>query len=219
MKYGAVLFDLDGTLLDSSEGVLASVLYTIEQLKYPPLEHEQLLSFIGPPVRKRIKEVYNLTEDQAVVAMNVFRENYGGDNLLKATVYDGLPDLLTHLRELGVKIGVATYKREDMAKRVLEHCNIAQYFDAICGSDAEAKLTKADVVQNCLDALGHTQSSSAIMIGDSDNDAIGAASIGLSFIGVSYGFGFKDKSDIASYDHIGAADTVDELHQILISKL
>ena len=215
MKFKAVLFDLDGTLLDTSEGVLASVQHTISTLNYPQLSHEELLTFIGPPVRKKMQDIYHISDEEAAYAMNIFRTNYGDENLLKAVSYDGMSDLLNFLNDHGIKVGVATYKREDMAKRVLEHCCLAHFFSSICGSDTEGKLTKAQVVEKCLTELEITNPSEAIMIGDSDNDAIGASLIGLSFIGVTYGFGFKNDSDVSEYEHIGSASDVHELKQIL----
>lgn len=219
MKFKAVLFDLDGTLLNTSEGVIASVRHTIETLHYNELNEEQLLSFIGPPVKLKMKEIYHLTDEDAAHAMDVFRSHYGGDDLLKASVYEGLPELLSYLRSQNIKIGVATYKREDMAKRVLEHCGIASYFDAICGSDVAGNLTKADVVRNCMHALNADEPDKAVMIGDSDNDAIGAKAIGLSFVGVTYGFGFKSPEDVAAFENCGCAATVPELQEILTPML
>ena len=88
-QYKAILFDLDGTLLDTSEGVISSVQYTIDTLGYENLDAAQMRSFIGPPVHRRLREIYGISEEESLRAMNIFRSHYGGDDLLKAHAYEG----------------------------------------------------------------------------------------------------------------------------------
>lgn len=208
----AILFDLDGTLLNTSEGVISSVRYTLETCGYAPLTEEQLFTFIGPPVNRRLKEIYGISDDESLKAMNIFRDHYGREDLFKSCAYEGMAELLASLRKKGYRLGVATYKREDMAKRVLEHCGIASHFDSICGSDAAGKYSKADVIRNCMQALDVT--GEAVLIGDSDNDAIGAREAGLDFIGVTYGFGFHSREEIERFSPEGIADTVAKLQDL-----
>ena len=98
-QYKAILFDLDGTLLDTSEGVISSVQYTIDTLGYEKLDVGQMRSFIGPPVHRRLREIYGISEEESLRAMNIFRSHYGGDDLLKAHAYEGMKDLLLYLHE------------------------------------------------------------------------------------------------------------------------
>ena len=191
-QYKAILFDLDGTLLDTSEGVISSVQYTIDTLGYEKLDVGQMRSFIGPPVHRRLREIYGISEEESLRAMNIFRSHYGGDD----------------------QLGVATYKREDMAKRVLEHCGIASCFDSIHGSDAAGKYSKADVVRNCIHALGVDDPADAVLVGDSDNDVIGAHEIGLGFVGVTYGFGFSSKEDVLAFEPDAVAADVAQLKEL-----
>ena len=213
-RWKAILFDLDGTLLNTSEGVISSVRYTLESLNYAPLTDEQLLTFIGPPLNRRMKAIYGISDEEALKVMDFFRAHYGGDDLLKSHAYAGMPEFLESLRKKGYQLGVATYKREDMAKRVLEHCGVASYFDSICGSDAAGKYSKTDVIRNCLRALNVSEPSDAVLIGDSDNDAIGAGEAGLDFIGVTYGFGFHSREDVEKFPVAGIAETVEELRDL-----
>ena len=118
-QYKAILFDLDGTLLDTSEGVISSVQYTIDTLGYEKLDVGQMRSFIGPPVHRRLRGIYGISEEESQRAMNIFRSHYGGDDLLKAHAYEGMKDLLLYLHEKGYQLGVATYKRDDISKRGL----------------------------------------------------------------------------------------------------
>ena len=125
-----------------------------------------------------------------------------------------MKDLLLYLHEKGYQLGVATYKREDMAKRVLEHCGIASCFDSIHGSDAAGKYSKADVVRNCIHALGIDDPADAVLVGDSDNDVIGAHEIGLGFVGVTYGFGFSSKEDVLAFEPDAVAADVAQLKEL-----
>lgn len=203
-KYKAVIFDLDGTLLDTSEGIVKSTRYTIDALGFPPLSMERLLAFIGPPVKRSFQATFHLSEEEAIRAMNMFREHYSAHDLYSAKVYDGIFDLLKYLQEHQIKIGVATYKREDYAADLLAHFNIAGYCDSIKGADKEGRYTKSDIVRNCMESL-EAAPRHTVLIGDSDNDAIGAKEAGIDFIGVTYGFGFQNERDFQGLDKIGIA--------------
>ena len=202
----AVLFDLDGTLLDTGNGVVRSVEYTIKKMGFRSLTQEELQSFVGPPIKEKLKTEFNLDEATAIEGMKVFRKHYGEEDLYIADPYDGIEDLLVAIHKLNIKTGVATYKREDQAIKLLQRFNLADKFDVIHGSDKEGKLTKADVVNQCILDLNVARDE-VVLVGDSDNDAIGAKQVGVKFIGVVYGFGFKSKDDIECFDNIGVAET------------
>ena len=208
--YKAVLFDLDGTLLDTGDGVISSVRYTIEKMKLPMLSDDELKTFVGPPIKKKMMEVFSLSDETSSEAMNIFRNHYGIEDIYIARVYDGLVELLEELKNEGYKLGVATYKREDQAKNLLQKFGLAEKFDVIHGSDKEGKLTKADVVNNCILDL-NVNPKEAVLVGDSDNDAIGAKQAGLKFVGVTYGFGFKSETDVECFDNIGIANSCQEI--------
>ena len=132
--YRGVIFDLDGTLLDTSEGVFASVRHTVEALGKPALDEATLRTFIGPPVKLSLIRLYGLDEDAANHATEIFRTQYKDHDLLKAEPYAGIKDLIRALRAQGCKIGVATLKREDYALTLLEHYHFTELCDSICGS-------------------------------------------------------------------------------------
>lgn len=210
----AVIFDLDGTLLDTSVGIIKSIRYTIKKMGLEALSDEQLKSFIGPPIKKRMMEIYGMTEKKATEAMNIFRNHYGQSDIFEADLYDGLIDLLVGLKVKGYWLGVATYKREDQAIELLDRKNISKYFDVIHGSDVEGKLSKADIVRLCIQELD-TEPFNIVMIGDSDNDALGAQEASTKFIGVTYGFGFKGVEEVRSYTNIGVATSCEEISNLL----
>ena len=151
--YRGVIFDLDGTLLDTSEGVFASVRHTVEALGKPALDEATLRTFIGPPVKLSLIRLYGLDEDAANHATEIFRTQYKDHDLLKAEPYAGIKDLIRALRAQGCKIGVATLKREDYALTLLEHYHFTELCDSICGSDFASKMTKADVLHKFLSVI------------------------------------------------------------------
>lgn len=217
----SVIFDLDGTLLDTSEGVISSVEKMIDHYGFRKLSREELETFIGPPISKSVIRHYGLDDEKALEAMKYFRKEYISENpggekadLFKGSVYPGMEILLQDLRNLGIRVGVATYKQENQAIALLEDKDIAKYFDVIHGADPEGKLTKADVVALSIKELGHTPEET-VMVGDSDNDAIGAEGADALFIGVTYGFGFKKPEDVEEFQNIGISPTTEGVLEIV----
>ena len=215
-KYDLVVFDVDGTVLDTREGVLAAVQHTIEQCGLEHLSDEALRTFIGPPVQNSFKRWYRVSDEEAQRLANVFRDKYKGEDLLKAVPYDGIYDVFEKLEAKGVKTAVATYKREDYAIRLLEHFKFDHYSDILHGADNENKLKKKDIIELCINESGITDRSRIVMIGDSDNDAIGAEGMGISFVGVTYGFGFSSKEDVDQFNNSGCADTAEKILEYVL---
>lgn len=203
--FETVVFDVDGTLLDTTEGVLASVKYTIEQFGLNNLAEEQLKAFIGPPIQDSFARTYGLDGPVLQELATVFRNRYKSVDLLKAKPYEGIYEVFEELVKNGKKIAVATYKRQDYATEILKHFGFDKYTNILYGADHENKLKKKDIIEKCLHDTGTLDYEKAVMIGDSDNDAIGAEKIGISFIGVTYGFGFKTKEDVEKYSNVGCA--------------
>ncbi len=213
-KYGCVLFDLDGTLLDTSGGVLKSIDYTIKEMGLPEISEDVKKTFIGPPIQNSFRKTYGLDDEKTAEAAALFRSVYKDKFLLDAVPYEGIYGLLEELRENGIKTAVATYKREDYTMKLLNTLDVSKYFDIIKGSDMEGKLTKADIVQFCIDGF-KADKADIVLIGDSINDEAGAHDRGVDFIGVTFGFGYKTKDDIKKC--VYAADSVEELRSYLLS--
>ena len=201
-----VIFDLDGTLLDTSEGILLSVEHTVKELGYGELTLEQKLSFIGPPVQVSLKRLYGLSDEEAQMGAGVFREFYKDRALLKAKPYEGIYELCRTLKNRGIGMAVATYKREDYAVKLLKHYDFDRYCNPMHGADNNNVLKKEDIVMMCVNEMGAGKEE-CVLIGDTDNDARGAKEAGIPFIAVTYGFGFKSRDDLKDYPHIGIAST------------
>ncbi len=216
MKINTILFDLDGTLVDTSAGIINSIQYTIKKLQLPSLSEQMLYSFIGPPVKKRMMEIYQLSEESAAYAMQIFREKYGEEDLFQAQIYSGVKETLSALGQ-HFQLGVATYKREDQAENLLKKMRLDKFFDIICGSDSQAKLSKSDIIKKAYIGLS-AKPQGTVLVGDSENDAVGAYEAGIHFIGVTYGFGFKGAAELEQYSHIGVAIDIKEI-QIILSTI
>ena len=210
--YHTILFDLDGTLLDTSKGVFGSVRYAQQKMGFPPLPEARLQEFVGPPPVKSYQKIFGVDEASAQKAAAFHREYGKIKGILEAEHYPGMKKLLETLKNSGKKIGVATLKREDIAKQVLKNFELFHYFDTVVGIDQGESLTKADTIRIALQRMEES-SKQAVLIGDSLYDAVGAREAGIDFIGVTYGFGFHSKEEIIPYP---GAESVFELQQLLL---
>ena len=211
--YKSIIFDLDGTLIDGREGILSSVKYMIDFCNLKPLNDDILMTFIGPPIQTSLMNIYKMSEQEAQKCVQVFRNKYKEEDIYKAKIYDGIIELLEFLNKKGYKTGVATYKRQDLSERLLKYLDLDKYFDVICGADSENKLTKADIMKNCINSLD--QSIKMIMIGDSCHDAIAANNLNIPFIAAIYGFGFKNIDEVKQFNPIFVATNAQEIRSFI----
>ncbi len=202
----SVIFDLDGTLLDTKEGIIESAKYAADKLGYERLPYETMLTFVGPPIQNSFIKHYGCDADAAQKAANVFREYYKEEALFLAEPYEGIYDLCEDLKSMGIKMAVATYKREDYALTLLRHFGFDKYCEVMHGADNNNVLKKEDIVRMCQEETG-TSKEDSVLVGDTDNDAKGALKAETPFIAVTYGFGFKTEDDVSMYPHLGVTDT------------
>lgn len=192
MKYQAVFFDLDGTLLDTSKGIILATDYILEKFGLAPLTLKEKKIFIGPPIQDSFQQRYNLPMKQAWELATAWRDVYKDRFLLEAVPYEGIYDILRLCRKHGIKIGVATNKREDYTKKLLEHFGFTPFFDWIAGTDFEGKLKKADLIRLCMEKTSVSDGEKCLMVGDTEGDQKAALQAGVQFLGVTYGFGFSN---------------------------
>lgn len=210
-KYRYIIFDVDGTLLDTREGIVASVNHTLETEHLRKLTDEELATFLGPPIMESFARYFGQDKDLINRMTKTFRAQYSTVDLLKAEVYSGLEEVCKILTEHGIKLGVATYKRQDYAERIVKHFSVGKYFQVIYGADSYNKLKKSDIIALTRKDLGASDTDSVLMIGDTEFDAIGAKQQGMDFLGVTYGFGFKTKEEVMNAGAIGGVDTAKEI--------
>jgi phosphoglycolate phosphatase len=202
----SVIFDLDGTLLDTSRGIIESVEHTIDVMHLAELTEGELKSFIGPPLKNSFMNTCGCSEEQASDAVHVFRAYYQEGAVLHAEHYQGMLALCDDLKRKGIKMGVATNKPNRFAVALIHNFDLDIYCTSVFGADEKGKLSKCDLINLCMEDMNAAKSET-VLIGDTVNDAIGAEQAGVSFIAVTYGFGFRKGEKISDYPCIGAADS------------
>ena len=217
-KYKLIVFDLDGTLLDTTEGILKSVKQTLNHYKLNETSDDIIQSFIGPPIQNSLELYYGLTGLELQDATNYFRSIYSEQNLLYAKVYNGIYDLFQFMKDNGFISSVATYKREDYAVRLLNSFHFDKYSDILFGSDNYNILKKEDIIRKCIEKANILDYSEVLMVGDTMHDFNGSKQIGVDFLAVTYGFGFKTKKDFENLSCIAIVDSPLEIINILNDK-
>jgi phosphoglycolate phosphatase len=195
MKYRYLIFDLDGTLLDTSEGILKAIDYTICKLGLPNLSEEVKRTFIGPPIYESFARQYMFDKAGSEKATQIFRNVYKDKFLMEAVPYDGIYEMLRNLKQNGCGLAVATNKRDDYAQNLLNHFGFQNYFDYMEGSDFKNKKKKADIIRECIGHMNVMEINHVAMIGDTVQDYNGAYEVGIDFVGVKYGFGLNSSYD------------------------
>ncbi len=213
MNIKAVIFDLDGTLLDTGRGIAKCIASTFCKMSLAVPNEEVCKTFVGPPLKKHFLEIFETDEKTADDFVRLFREEYAKGDIFLAERYPGMEECLATLHER-FPLAVATNKREDLAVKLLKKFGMASFFDAICGSDAASTMTKEQIVANAAKRLGFVPTD-CLMIGDSVNDAEAAELLGMPFVGVTYGYGFKSEADIADSPYVGCVDSFAKLKDVL----
>ncbi len=204
LKQGIILFDLDGTLTDSKDGIIRSVQYMQKKLGLRVWSEEELYFIVGPPLIQSFANEFGMAPDAAEAAVEIFRERYATIGLFENSVFPGVTELLAALQEKGKRLAVATSKMEDLAVRILEHFGIADYFEVIGGNRRElGRDTKAKVIQYVLSAM-HAKKEDVIMIGDRKFDIVGAHALEIPCIAVEYGYGNRAEFVAHGADYIAA---------------
>lgn len=188
MPYSIVLFDLDGTLINSAAGVTNSVVHALSTLGIQA-RAEDLNHFIGPPLYDSFKKHYSLSDEQSAQAVRAYREYYSQGALFLGEPYPGVEDLLRKLTQKNYQLAVTTSKPKPSAEKVLDHFGLSQYFDYIEGPSFTDRATKSDVVARVINYYGQDQKSEMVLVGDTHFDLVGARDNGIDLIAVSYGFG------------------------------
>lgn len=215
MGYDIILFDLDGTLTDSGPGIMNAAAYAMEHYGLHA-DKALMRRFVGPPLVDSFRDFCGFSYEKAVEAIEVFREYYMARGVYENSVYPGVTEMLERLRGAGRRLAVATSKLESTAVLVLEHFELAGYFELIAGSlEDNTRIRKAEVVAFALDKLGVSDRSRALMVGDREHDVIGARKNGLDCLGVLYGYGSREEL-VSAGAALTAADP-QEAAEIIIS--
>ena len=204
----SILFDLDGTLTDSGEGIMNCAVYALSHFGIPAPSEAELRTFVGPPLTETFAR-FGVPEDQLAEAVRIYRSRYLPIGKFENHPYPGIRELLEKLKAEGHELFVATSKPEGTSIEILEHFDLAKYFTRICGASTDfSRNSKEAVIEYLLDTCGAREN--AIMVGDTAYDVIGAKAHGIPTIGVSWGYG--KISDMEAAGAVGIACSMDELY-------
>lgn len=209
MRYSAVIFDFDGTICDTGEGILKSAKYALEAFGYNAPDYEELTCFIGPPLLITFQEKFGADAARADELVKKFRERYTNKGVFESKLYDGIKELLISLKKDNIKIGIASSKPQEYIETLLDHFGIKSYFDVICGVTFTADCeSKASIIARCQKEL-NIAGNECIMVGDKKYDIEGAKTNLIDSVGVLWGYGTK-------FEHIeaGAKFIVDKIEDI-----
>ncbi len=209
--YKTILFDLDGTILNTAEGITEGVRIALEGKGLPPLSYEIRKMFIGPPLRDSFQKYCGVDEETAEQLLADYRVFYSTEGLHLARPYAGIEKLLKRLQNEGKELFVATSKPTGYSKIMLDEWNLSGYFKEIVGAGMGKTMDAKDkIIAYC---LSKAESTEAIMVGDTMYDIIGAHKNNIPAAGVLYGFG--DHDELRASKPLYIAETVEELGGIL----
>ena len=212
MAYTSILFDLDGTLVDSGEGVLKCAELALRHFNLPIPSPEEMRTFVGPPLRDSFIR-FGCTEEMAQEAIAVYRSRYTTVGKFELFVYPGIEKLLQDLTAAGCKLYVATSKPESVSVEILQHLGLAQHFTYIAGADqGKARSTKSEVIAYLLEQVGDLEG--ALMVGDTAYDVIGAAQHGIPCAAITWGYGTVESIQAAHPAVI--VDSTEQLLQFVV---
>ena len=185
-KYDCVIFDMDGTIMDTSDGVMRSVQYALRQMGRPDDDLERIRKFIGPPLYEAFSEYYGMSDEDATEAVRQYRVRYADIGVLEYTPYEGMLELIADIKSAGMKVGIATGKPEKFTRVILQHSGLEKHVDMLITPNlGDKKQDKPEMVRAIMEKLG----AKAVMIGDRCFDMEGAVANGIDCIGVTQGFG------------------------------
>lgn len=216
-EYDVILFDLDGTLLDTGEGITKCAQYALGKFGIEVNDLSELNYFVGPPLKDSFVEYANIPEEKAGEAIRIYRERYQTVGLYECEIYQGIPQVLQACKDAGKKLLVTTSKPEEMAVKVLKHAGLDGYFDFIGGALMdESRGRKAEVISYALEAsrLSHVDKSRMVLVGDRKFDVLGAAECGIDCLGVLYGYG--NRQELEEAGAFAVAETPRDILQVVL---
>lgn len=211
--YKNILFDLDGTLTDSKEGIVNSFIYALKQYDIEVKDREDLNVCIGPPLQDSFENVFGFSTPKARDAIAKYREYYSDKGMLENAVYPNICEMLETLKKGGKRLFVATSKPEKFTYLILEHFDLLKYFEFVSGASNDDRFCKkGDIIRRVIETY-NLNLEETIMVGDRLHDMVGAKENGIAAMGVLYGYGtieeFEDNG--AKYVAKDALEIVDIL--------
>lgn len=208
----AILFDLDGTLTDSGDGIINCAIVALQHFGLPAPSREEMRVFVGPPLHETFLQ-FGVAPEQAEEAIQVFRQRYIPIGKFENIPYPGIQAVLGNLKKAGHKLYVATSKPETTAREILDHFDLSKYFDGICGASMDlSRFSKEDVITYLLEQNGRADN--MVMVGDTKFDVLGAKLHGIPTVGVAWGYG--KVSEMREAGAVKIVETMEELEAYLL---
>ncbi len=194
-KYDYVIFDFDGTVVDTGEGILKSLQYSFKEMGREVPDLDDLKKFIGPPIHYSYTTYYGVSEEEVGMYIKKYRERYRAKGIYECHLYEGFPELLDTLHEKGVRIGIASSKPESLIYDVADFLGVTGKFDAIVGVqiDDSNHSSKTGLVLESMKKLGAEDRKKVLMVGDRCYDIDGAAGAEVDSCGVLWGYGNEEE--------------------------
>ena len=206
-----LLFDFDGTLFDTSPGIITCMEKVIEEYDITKFSLKDLNLCIGPPLSWTFETLFGIPHEKVPEAIKYYRKFYNAGEIFHVIPYDGMEDCLQSLHESGYFLSVCSSKPMAACERILEKFSWKKYFDDVCGAIPDVGIeSKEDVLEYFFSKNPDANRDNTMLIGDTKYDALGAKEFGIDFLGVSYGFGSTDEMD-----HIGAKAIVSSPMEVL----
>ena len=210
IKY--VLFDFDGTVYDTAEGITKSIRWALNK-RGMDAELQELRKFVGPPLAEKFVEIYHFTMEEALEMVRVFRERYSPIGLFESAPFPGIRELLLSLKAAGLVTGVATSKPQNMAEELIGRSGLTDCFDIVVGSFIGPNNDKKwEILTRAMEALGASKEDT-VLVGDTKYDVAGAKICGIPCIGVRWGYASPGELEEAGADII--FDSMKELEEFL----
>jgi len=201
-NYDLVIFDHDGTIVDSAPGILKSANAAFEELGYPALTMEEFMPYLGPPLQDSFTQFANMSREEAERAIAIYRREYSAGNCFVLQIFPGMERLLENLRAAGIKTAVASSKPTVFLEKVLGGIGLRECFDAVCGVELDRLHGgKDDIIAEAARQCG-VPLERCLMVGDRRFDAEGAKILGIPCAGVLYGYGSREELVLAGADYL-----------------
>lgn len=217
LRYQTIVFDFDGTVIDSGPGILRCARETIMQSGLEMPDESALRKFIGPPLKHMFAEMFDLTPERAEEVVELYRKIHRETRaILEATFYEGMTQLLEELNAAGAVCAVASAKQERTVRETMVHFDLLKYFKEVKGGTPDmAYADKTIIMQRCINAL-HADASDMVMVGDTVYDAEAAENLGVDFCAALWGYGFDNPVLLEKHKYVAAAQDVAALRDFLL---
>lgn len=201
MKYRYFIFDMDGTLMDTGDGIVASLQRLQKKAGLKDLPEETLRLFLGPPLKESMMKYYGVTYEETEELTDIYRGCYFEVGLEKTRIFKGIKEMFGDIHEAGAKSAVATLKQHQLASAIMKREGLAELVDYISLNIDNSLGDKAELINECVREIGCTDKNQALMFGDSPNDAEAAMRAGLDFVALGFGEGFKPEGALKRYPY------------------